>query len=129
MITIRGLEAGYGARTVLRGVDLDVVPGELVAVCGPNGCGKTTLLRVLTGVVAATAGSVLIAGRPVAATPAAALARTVGVVAQNAAVPPGFTAFEITMMGRTPHLRLLQSEGRRDVEIVRRAMMRTDTWA
>jgi iron complex transport system ATP-binding protein len=129
MITIRGLEAGYAGRTVLRDVDLDAAPGELVALCGPNGCGKTTLLRVLTGVIRATAGSVLVAGRPVATMPAAALARTIAVVAQNAAVPPGFTAFEIAMMGRTPHLRLLQSESGRDVEIVRRAMMRTDTWA
>lgn len=129
MITITDLHAGYGDRAVLRGVGLAVAPGELVALCGPNGCGKTTLLRVLTGVIDASAGTVLIDGAPVARMPAAALARTVAVVAQNADVPPGFTAFEIALMGRTPHLRLLQSEGRRDVEIVRRAMLRTDTWA
>ena len=57
-----------------------------------------------------------------------ALARRIAVVAQDAALPARFTAFDLAMMGRTPHLRLLQWEGRRDVQIVRGAMERTGCW-
>jgi len=58
----------------------------------------------------------------------AALATRIAVVAQGAPLPERFTAFELALMGRTPHLRLLQSESRRDVETVRAAMVRTDCW-
>jgi iron complex transport system ATP-binding protein len=128
MLTIRGLQASYGPRPVLRGLDLDASRGEMLAVIGPNGCGKTTLLRAITGVLPYD-GDIAIDDAPVREQRPASLARRVAVVAQGATLPSGFSAFEVAMMGRTPHLRLLQSEGRRDVAIVRAAMERTDTWA
>jgi len=128
MLEVRGLHAGYGERKVLRGIDLDVARGEVVALAGPNGCGKTTLLRAVSGVHAPTAGDVTIDGRPLRAMRAATVAREVAVVAQAAALPEGFTAFEIALMGRTPHLKLLQSESMADVEIVRVAMTRAGCW-
>ena len=128
MLEIRDLHAGYGDQAVLRGIDMHVDAGEVVAMLGPNGCGKTTLLRVASGVHTASDGSVLIEGRDVRAMPAAAVARRVAVVAQSAPLPEGFTSFEVALMGRTPHLRLLQSEGARDVAIVRTAMERTGCW-
>ena len=128
MLTVQDVRAGYRAREVLRGATLDCAPGELLAVVGPNGCGKTTLLRVISGVLAPRSGRVTIEGTPVEAYNPAALARLVAVVAQNAPLPARYTAFQIAMMGRTPHLRLLQSEGARDAAIVREAMERTKSW-
>jgi len=128
MLTVDSLHAAYGSRSVLRGVDLSVGRGELVAIVGPNGCGKTTLLRVVTGVHRASGGCVLIDGDDVRTMSPAAIARRVAVVAQSAQLPERFTAFEVVMMGRTPHLRLLQSESARDVAIVRAAMERADCW-
>jgi len=58
MITVRGLTVRLGERTVLDAVDLDLPDDGVVAVMGPNGCGKTTLGRVLLGLVEPTAGSV-----------------------------------------------------------------------
>jgi len=127
MLTVRRLQARYGTRPVLRGLDLDASRGELVAIIGPNGCGKTTLLRAITGVLPYE-GEIAIDGDSVGELRPAELARRVAVVTQAASLPSGFSAFETAMMGRTPHLRLLQSEGRRDVAIVRAAMERTDTW-
>ncbi|HEY6759556.1 MAG TPA: ABC transporter ATP-binding protein [Baekduia sp.] len=63
-VTVRGLRRDYGERTVLRELDLDIAPGEFVALLGKTGCGKTTLLRVLAGLDPATAGTVEAPGRP-----------------------------------------------------------------
>lgn len=128
MLRIRGLSAGYGSTRVVDGVDLDVERGELLALVGPNGCGKTTLLRTITGLLRPAGGTVTLDGDDVAGMGSQAIARRVAVVAQAGAAPEGFSAFEIALMGRSPHLRLLQSEGSSDVAIVRRAMERADCW-
>lgn len=65
LLQVRGLNAGFDAGPVLFGIDLDVAPSELVALIGANGAGKSTLLGVLSGLVRATAGSVLLAGEDV----------------------------------------------------------------
>jgi iron complex transport system ATP-binding protein len=128
MLRVRGLAAGYGATRVIEGIDVDAAPGELLAIIGPNGCGKTTLLRAITGVLRPQAGAIAIGGDPIAGMNAQAVARRIAVVAQAGAVPEGFSAFEVALMGRAPHLRLLQSEGSHDVAIVRDAMERADCW-
>ena len=63
-LVARGIRKSFGRRRVLAGVDLDVAPGELVAVVGENGSGKTTLLRFLAGDLRPDAGSVAVGGRP-----------------------------------------------------------------
>ena len=62
-LELRGVQAAYGTITVLRGVDLEVPYGSLVALLGPNGGGKSTTLRVISGQLATTAGDVFVAGR------------------------------------------------------------------
>jgi branched-chain amino acid transport system ATP-binding protein len=62
MLEVRALEAGYGGVPVLRGISLDVRPGEIVAVLGANGVGKTTLNRAISGLIRATAGTVMFDG-------------------------------------------------------------------
>jgi branched-chain amino acid transport system ATP-binding protein len=66
MLEVRGLVAGYGATEVLRGIDLDVAPGEIVAVLGANGVGKTTLNRALSGLISPRGGSIRFLGEPIA---------------------------------------------------------------
>ncbi|WP_236242304.1 metal ABC transporter ATP-binding protein [Streptomyces sp. CC228A] len=63
-VSLRGAALAYGDRVLWRGLDLDVRPGEFLAVLGPNGSGKTSLLRVLLGRLPLTAGSVAVLGRP-----------------------------------------------------------------
>jgi energy-coupling factor transporter ATP-binding protein EcfA2 len=83
VIDVQRLTAGFGRRTVLRGVDLAVRPGELVALMGRNGSGKTTLLRSLLGLHAPQAGRIIVLGQDVARTRTADLAMGVGYVPQN----------------------------------------------
>jgi branched-chain amino acid transport system ATP-binding protein len=63
MLTVSGLDAGYGSRQVLFGIDLSLDEGECLVVLGPNGAGKSTLLCAITGLVRPWAGSVTFAGR------------------------------------------------------------------
>src|SRR5438128_12309008 len=65
LLKVRGLTAGFGAGPVLFGIDLDVASGELVALVGANGAGKSTLLGVLSGLVRATSGTMVLAGETV----------------------------------------------------------------
>ncbi len=106
----------YGAREALRGVDLDVTAGEVVGLVGPNGGGKTTLLKAMTRGVAVKAGEVRIGDEDVTLLSARELARRVAVVTQNPALPVGFLAREIVVMGRTPYLRFLEQESPGDYE-------------
>lgn len=81
-LCVRGLVAALAGREVLRGVDLDVAPGEVVCVRGPSGVGKSTLLRALVRLVPLDAGTVRLEGRDVVELPAPELRRRVGLVAQ-----------------------------------------------
>ncbi len=65
MLEVRDLVAGYGGVPILRGLSLDVQPGEIVAVLGANGVGKTTLNRAISGLIATTSGSIHFAGVPI----------------------------------------------------------------
>ncbi len=75
MLAVRGLTAGYGDVQVLRGVDLDVAPGEIVALVGANGAGKSTLLKCISGLVAPAAGTIQLDGRSIAGLPPARIVR------------------------------------------------------
>ena len=82
-IELRNLGISYGEIAALRGVTLDVYAGEITLVMGRNGAGKTTLLRALVGLVAASAGAVLVLGQDVAARQTEELAREVALVPQR----------------------------------------------
>jgi len=100
---------GYGGTPVLKGFCLSVQPGEAVALLGPNGCGKTTLLRLASGVRHADQGAVLVGGCPVRRYGRKDLARIVATLPQELDVPPGWSVREVVALGRTPHVSLLGS--------------------
>jgi urea transport system ATP-binding protein len=87
MFETRNLSAAYGQSTVLHGVDLTVAPGEIVAMVGRNGMGKSTLMKSLIGVMPATAGQILVDGADVTALPShQRVARGIAYVPQGRAI-------------------------------------------
>lgn len=128
MLEIRHLTLSYGERVALRDVSLSLARGELLGVVGPNASGKSSLIRAVTNVVAPQRGEVWLDGSPVRRLSQRELALRVAVVPQNPSLPEAFTALEVVLMGRTPHLGLLQSEGRADWAAVRHALEQTDAW-
>lgn len=125
VLELRGLTAGYGERTVLADLNLTVRAGEILGMIGPNGAGKSTLIRAVTRVIPARAGTILLGGRPASAMRPAELARYAAVVPQTFSGGEDFTGLQMVLLGRTPHLRLLQSEGPRDVAVALRALALT----
>ena len=65
IISVRGLRVAFGSNQVLKGIDLTIAPGSFVALLGASGCGKTTLLRTLSGFTPAAAGSITVKGRDI----------------------------------------------------------------
>ena len=127
-LELEGVSIAYDGREVVRGITLDAFPGEMVGLIGPNGSGKSSLIRAICRVVPAAGGRILLEGREVGQFSRRELARLVAVVPQNPYLPETFTALEIVLMGRNPHLGLLRYEGRQDYARCRWAMEATHCW-
>lgn len=103
-VTVGALRAGYRDVEVLAGVDLDVVPGELLVLLGPSGCGKTTLLRAIAGLDRVSGGSIRIGDREVSSssTHVSPEDRNVGMVFQNGALFPHLNVARNVGFGLAP---------------------------
>ena len=128
MIQLQHIGVRYGERDILRDLTAEVAGGRITAVMGPNGCGKTTLLRCIGGLMQPGEGQVLVDGRPVGSYTARELAQQVAFVRQHAQTDFEFSAFETVLMGRNPYQRRLQNESQEDWDIVERCMRQTGTW-
>ena len=124
-IEMQNVWLGYGREVMLKDITFQVRPGEMVGLIGPNGCGKSTIIRALSRVISPYSGKICLDGKDVTKIPRSDLARLLGVVPQMPLLPSAFTAFEIVLMGRNPHLGLFQYEGQRERAIAWRAMERT----
>jgi iron complex transport system ATP-binding protein len=112
-IEARDVGVSLGGRPVVDRVELTVEPGEWLGLIGPNGAGKTTLLRALAGLVPAV-GAIRLNGEPYGPRRRRALARVVALVPQLPETPPALTVAEYVLLGRTPHIGYLASEGHAD---------------
>ncbi len=104
LLEARTLDVAIGGRTLCRGLDWQVMPGESWAILGRNGAGKSTLLATLAGLRRPGSGAVLIDGRSVAAAHPRELARVRGYLPQQSHDPFASTVLETVLVGRHPHL-------------------------
>ena len=122
---VKDLRYTYNGYLVLDGVDLEVREGEILGILGPNGCGKTTLLRNLNKNLEPQGGCVLLDETDLERMTKKEIARNIAVVPQTNDISFSFTAREIISMGRMPFKRLMDPDTREDQEIIDRAIAST----
>jgi iron complex transport system ATP-binding protein len=112
---------------VVRGVSLSVPAAGIIGILGPNGSGKTTILRMLAGTRHPQRGTVTIDGVPLTGLSRTALARRMAVVPQETQLAFDYTVAEVAMMGRYPHLGAFEIEGPADLAVVEETLSSTGT--
>ena len=117
----------YDRKIVVSELTFQLRPGEMVGLIGPNGCGKSTVIRALSHIIVPYSGKIFLDGQDVSRLPKRELARLLAVVPQMPLLPSAFTAFEIVLMGRNPHLGPFQYEKQKDLAIAWQAMEKTGT--
>jgi iron complex transport system ATP-binding protein len=126
MLSVHALHVSYGDKPVLHDLNLDLARGQLLGLIGPNGSGKTSLIRALSGVLTPISGSIFIDNKDALSLSESQRARLVAVVPQSTQLPPAFTVFECVALGRTPHLSWLGRLGTSDLQHIQRAMLATE---
>jgi iron complex transport system ATP-binding protein len=128
-LAVDGVSFRYdrSSRQVLDDVSVTITPGAITGLLGPNGSGKTTLLRLMSGTLTPDRGEIMLAGTSASSVPRRELARRIAVVPQETHSTFDFTAIELVLMGRYPHLGPFELEGADDLKIAREALRATGT--
>src|SRR5580765_4593556 len=129
MLSASNISFAYGSATVLRGVSMDVPDRGFVGILGPNGSGKTTMLKVLAGTRRPAGGRVMLDGQELLRISRGELARRMAVVPQETHLAFDYSVLEVVLMGRYPHLGTFEVEGPADFAIAREALAATGTLA
>ncbi|HQP91364.1 MAG TPA: ABC transporter ATP-binding protein [Candidatus Omnitrophota bacterium] len=128
LIKIKDLTGGYPEKPVICGVSFNIAKGDFLGIIGPNGSGKSTLVKLMTRAIPIQKGNVHFEGRDIMEMSLKEISRKAAFVPQETLVNFPFTVKEIVLMGRIPHLKRLQTETKKDYEIVKKAMELTNTW-
>lgn len=127
MLVLENLSAGYQERDVLQDISFSVHPGEFISIVAPNGTGKSTLLKCITGILPLRRGAVRLKGKPLGGYSPRELARTVAVVAEESDAFL-YSAEQIVTMGRFSHIPRFSQPSARDRALVQEAMENVNIW-
>jgi iron complex transport system ATP-binding protein len=126
LLRINNLHGGYYKEDVIKGLSLEVNQGDFFVIIGPNGSGKTTLLRLATRMLNARKGDIFYNDKNILKMNLKEFCRKVAFVSQDITIDFSFTVMELVLMGRIPHLKRLQSETKKDIEIAQEKLALTD---
>ena len=127
-IKVINLNFAYGSSQVIKNITLNINEGEVVGVLGPNVAGKSTLIKLLSGLLKPTGGQILLNNLPIDKISHQDRAKKIAIVAQENNIPFAFKSIEVVLMGRTPHLPALGFESTRDLDVAKSAMTKTDSY-
>lgn len=125
-VNIANLNLSYGRKEIINNVSMGVYTGEFFIIIGPNGSGKTSLLKAIAGINIHYTGELTILEKNLHEYPRRDLSRKVAVVPQQSPEDFPFNVADTVLMGRSPHLGLLETEGQEDHDIALQAMEFTD---
>lgn len=115
----------YDERTISRDLSVAIPDGAFTVIVGPNACGKSTLLRALSRLLAPAAGQVILDGRSLRDLPPKEVARRLGLLPQSSSPPEGISVADLVARGRYPHQSFLRQWSKADEEAVIKAMEAT----
>ncbi len=124
-LEVNGVHVAIGNKAIVRDVSLRVAQKQFVGLIGANGCGKSTLLKSLYKSLKPQTGTVRLNDLDVLKAPARQVSRSMGVVGQFNEVSFDLTVFQMVLLGRTPHKRLLEPDTQQDIDIVNQALAAT----
>ncbi|RDG39998.1 ABC transporter ATP-binding protein [Streptomyces corynorhini] len=122
----RDVRLGYDGHEVVKGLSVDIPPGRITMIVGPNACGKSTLLRSMARLLAPTSGEVLLDGKSVHGMPTKEVAAVLGILPQSPVAPDGITVSDLVGRGRYPHQGWFRRWTSEDDEAVAQALLATD---
>ncbi|MGC4955207.1 ABC transporter ATP-binding protein [Actinomadura citrea] len=125
-LAARGVAVGYGGRTVIDGLDVQIPSGVITTIIGPNGCGKSTLLRTLSRLLRPARGAVVLDGADIAGLRTRDVAKKLGLLPQAPVAPEGLTVADLVARGRHPHQSWLRQWSSDDADVVERALAMTE---
>ena len=124
MLEVRDLHTGYSGREIVHGVTFDVQRGEFSCILGANGCGKSTTLKTILGLLAPISGEIEMDGRSTICMREPERARLFAYIPQTHTPPFPYAVRDVVMLGRTPYIDRLARASKEDERIVDEAMER-----
>ncbi|KJL48454.1 putative siderophore transport system ATP-binding protein YusV [Microbacterium hydrocarbonoxydans] len=127
LLAAESLVAGYGGRTIVDDVDLELPAGRITVIVGANACGKSTLLKTMSRLITPESGAVVLDGKKISEVHTKELARTLGLLPQQPIAPEGIAVADLVGRGRHPHQKLFRSWTAEDDRAVVEALEATGT--
>jgi ABC-type cobalamin/Fe3+-siderophores transport system ATPase subunit len=122
-IEFDGVAFGFGRQPIIKDLSFHAEPGEFLAIVGPNGCGKSTTLKLMAGLLKPMSGTITVGGHDIAGLSRKHVARQVALLTQQSFAPPNMTVYDLVAMGRFAHQNLLARRSREDEAKIAEALL------
>lgn len=118
MIQVEDVQVGYGDALIIDSLNLTIPKGKITTVIGPNGCGKSTLIKTIARILKANSGAIYLDGKAISRTSTKDIARKMAILPQSAEAPAGLTVRELITYGRFPHQSKFGKQKQEDLDAI-----------